>query len=180
MKADKIHPDPSTDLGRAGCDCLDSSQTRRDFLSKTSSLVLAAFVGAGGSPEAAEAVPVSMISANMEGAECTYSLPLSDGVSIDSANQVILVRNANHVYAFALACPHENTALHWHSQDERFQCPRHQAKYQPDGTFMSGRATRNMDRFAIRLEGQNVKVDLNKLYRSDRQKTEWQSAFAIV
>jgi hypothetical protein len=66
------------------------------------------------------------------------------------------------VFAFNLSCPHENTALHWRQNDLRFQCPRHESKYQPDGTFTSGRATRNMERFAIRKDGQNVVIDLAK------------------
>jgi hypothetical protein len=33
-----------------------------------------------------------------------------------------------------------------------------------------------MDRFAIRLDGQKVVVNLAALYRSDQQKTEWESA----
>jgi Rieske Fe-S protein len=85
-----------------------------------------------------------------------------------------------HIYAFALACPHENTALRWRPQDQRFQCPRHESKYQPDGTFLSGRATRNMDRFALRLDGQKIVVNLAKLYQSDRQKTEWEAAVIFL
>jgi hypothetical protein len=40
----------------------------------------------------------------------------------------------------------------------------------------SDRATRNMDRFAIRRDGQKVVVSLVKLYRSDQQKAEWEGA----
>ena len=89
---------------------------------------------------------------------------------------MILVRNANRVFAFPLACPHENTALRWRQQDQRFQCPRHESKYQPDGTFMSGRATRNMDRFPIRRDGPKVVVNLAKLFRSDQQRSDWDAA----
>ncbi len=180
MKEQSIQPEFIDDEGNAGGDCLAAGQTRRNFLGKSSSIVLAALIAAGARPEDAAAFPVYMVSASMEEAECSYDLPPSDSVSIDSNNQVILVRHAGRVYAFALACPHENTALRWRPQDGRFQCPRHQSKYQPDGVFMSGRATRNMDRFAIRLEGQKVIVNLNKLYRSDRQQAEWQSAFIAV
>ena len=52
------------------------------------------------------------------------------------------------VYAFNLSCPHQNTALKWQPDDQRFQCPKHKSRYQPDGTFISGRATRGMDRLA--------------------------------
>ncbi len=151
--------------------------SRRDFLSKSSCAVFAALVASGISAAKAMSLPIDMTSAEAaQGSEHSYPLPSVDGVSIDEDNQVILVRSENHIYAFALACPHQNTALLWRPQDHRFQCPRHQAKYQPDGTFISGHATRNMDRFALRLEGQKIVVDFSKLYRSDQQKAEWNSA----
>ena len=158
------------------CNCSHLEPSRRDFLCRTSYLAFAALVAAGIEPDECHLFPVGIVSAYAEGAECSYDLPSSDGVSIDSGNDVILVRNSNRVYAFSLACPHENTALRWRLQDSRFQCPRHQSKYHPDGTFMSGRATRNMDRFALRLEGRKIVVDLNKLYRSDQQRSDWESA----
>jgi Rieske Fe-S protein len=110
----------------------------------------------------------------------TYPLPASDGVSIDNKRQVILVRWQQKVYAFPLSCPHENTALRWRKGDARFQCPKHESKYQPDGTFTSGRATRNMDRFPVARDGNNVVVDLTKWYRSDTQTAAWGSAYCMV
>jgi nitrite reductase/ring-hydroxylating ferredoxin subunit len=162
------------------CQCLEILGSRREFLAKACCLSIAALVSAGFRTGEAEALPVTPASADPETAECSYNIPSSEGASIDSENQVILVRNANRVYAFALACPHENTALRWYPKDGYFQCPRHKARYQPDGAYVSGRKTRDMDRFAVRLEGQKIIVDLNKLYRSDEQKAEWESAFATV
>ena len=110
----------------------------------------------------------------------SFPLPPADGVNIDKATGVILVRYQGKVMAFNLACPHENTALRWRQEDGRFQCPRHGSKYQPDGTFISGRATRNMDRFAIRRDGDKLIVDVNRLYRSDQQKAEWDAAVVTL
>jgi Rieske Fe-S protein len=93
---------------------------------------------------------------------------------------VILVRWQGDVYAFNLACPHENTALKWRQDDGRFQCPWHNSKYTPEGVFMKGRATRNMDRFAISRDGAGVVVDSNKLWRSDENTAEWNGAFVKV
>ena len=108
--------------------------------------------------------------------EKRYAIPGGDGVSIDRAAEVILVRFHGQVFAFNLACPHENYALRWRDKDMRFQCPEHESRYQPDGTFVDGRATRHMDRFAVRREGAEVVVDLNVLYRSDKQSSEWTAA----
>ena len=82
-----------------------------------------------------------------------YPLPAADGVVIDKAESVIIARFESKAFAFSLACPHQNTALRWIAGKNRFQCPKHESKYQPDGTFIDGRATRSMDRFAGREIG---------------------------
>ena len=161
------------------CGCFEQKMTRRGFLTGTSCALLAALAASG--VKAAHALPVARArSISGQGTEHAYDVPAADGVNIDQDNDVILVRQANHIYAFSLSCPHENTALRWRASDLRFQCPRHESKYQPDGTFTSGRATRNMDRFAIRRDGQKVVVDLAKLYRSDQQKPQWDAAVVTV
>jgi Rieske Fe-S protein len=142
---------------------------------------LAALVAAGARADTLASVRVVLVdAAGAQGSERSYPIPSADGVSIDQQNQVIIVRYANHVFAFSLACPHENTALRWRPEDQRFQCPRHQSKYQPDGAFISGRATRNMDRFAVRRDGNNMIVELAKLYRSDQQSAEWTAAVVTM
>jgi nitrite reductase/ring-hydroxylating ferredoxin subunit len=113
-------------------------------------------------------------------AERAYPVPAADGVTIDRGEQVILVRFQQHAYAFNLACPHENAALRWKERDGHFQCPRHESQYRPDGTFISGRATRNMDRFAIRRAGDQLVVDLDRLFRSDEQPQDWGAAAASL
>jgi len=113
-------------------------------------------------------------------ATVSYPLPAQDGVTIDKDEQVILVRWQQKVFAFPLSCPHENTALRWRQGDLRFQCPKHDSKYRPDGTFMSGRATRNMDRFALSRWKDGVVVELDRFYQSDTQPAEWAAAMLSV
>jgi nitrite reductase/ring-hydroxylating ferredoxin subunit len=158
--------------------CTGCSRTsRRRFFGQLSGAALAAALGSELAPGDAEALPVVEIAgAQTNTDERTYPLPAADGVSIDRDAQVILARYQNRIYAFSLACPHENTALRWRQGDGRFQCPRHESKYQPDGTFISGRATRNMDRFAIRRAGDSIVVDLNEWFRSDQQAAQWSGA----
>ena len=110
------------------------------------------------------------------GSERRYPVPAADGVTIDRKDQVIVVRYQQHLYAFNLACPHENTALKWLPKDWRFQCPKHESRYQPSGQFIDGRATRNMDRLGVRLEEMTLVVDLNKFYRSDKDAAGWAAA----
>lgn len=159
------------------CACFDSDTTRRQFLARASCALAAALAASGVDLAAGHAPPVVMTGAlSQQGTERSYALPSGDAVNIDDDNDLILVRLANHIYAFSLSCPHENTSLRWRPADLRFQCPRHESKYQPDGTFIDGRATRNMDRFAIRRDGQKAVVDLAKLFRSDQQKSDWDAA----
>ncbi len=155
------------------CKCL----SRRRAVGQVSAAVVAAMVGATLLADTAESLPVTQTSGTPIGpGEHTYPVPASDGVTIDRQTQVILVRFQQHAYAFNLACPHENTALRWKEASGRFQCPRHESQYQPDGTFMSGRATRNMDRFAIRRASEGLVVDLNRMFRSDQQPQDWAAA----
>jgi Rieske Fe-S protein len=167
--------------GQSADACGDCTRTsRRGFLGQISSAALAAALASELAGSDAEALPIAESTGGGAEAERTYPLPTTDGVTIDQDAQVILVRHQNRVYAFALACPHENTALRWRQQDVRFQCPRHESKYQPDGTFISGRATRNMDRFAVRRAGDTIVVDVNQWFRSDQQATQWAAAVVTL
>ena len=112
--------------------------------------------------------------------EKRYPIPATDGVSIDKDNEVIVARAGGRVYAFALACPHQNTALRWNADDRQFQCPKHKSRYRDDGTFIEGRATRNMDRLAVRREGATLVVDVDALIQQDEHPAEWAAAFVPV
>ena len=117
---------------------------------------------------------------SVRGNDHTYPIPDADGATIDHDNQVILVRFQGKAYAFNLSCPHQNTALRWHPEDGQFQCPKHHSRYTPDGVFISGRATRSMDRFAVRRDGANIVVDLDRLFRQDEDATDWNAAFVTT
>ena len=105
-----------------------------------------------------------------------YPLPATDGVSIDKKNDTILSRFQGEVIAFSLACPHQNTELRALPGAKGFQCPKHKSRYQPDGTFISGRATRNMDRLPISRDGDALVVDPDVAYRSDKDAAKWAAA----
>lgn len=107
----------------------------------------------------------------------SYALPATDGVLVDKDESVIIARFENRAWAFSLACPHQSTAIRWDSSATRFQCPKHKSRYRPDGTFIEGRATRGLDRFAVRSEGAQLLVNLDLLYREDKNAAEWSAAF---
>jgi Rieske Fe-S protein len=110
----------------------------------------------------------------------TYPIPNVDGVQIDKDNEVILVRWQGNVYAFNLSCPHQRTTLRWNDSAKEFQCPKHKSKYTPSGGFISGRATRGMDRFAIQRAGNNIVVDVDQMFEEDENEVQWKTAFVKV
>ena len=149
---------------------------RRDFL-RSAAALFATMAALGASPAAAEAMSVRVGSAlRVRGSRVSYGIPGTDGATIDKDQQVILVRFQGVVYAFNLSCPHQNTALKWDADDQRFQCPKHKSRYQPDGTFISGRATRGMDRLAIQREGTTVVVNVDVMFEQDEDPAGWAAA----
>lgn len=161
------------------CDAADCvvPPSRRQFLRTAFASVAGAMIAAGMNATTAFAMPLELTEpTRARGPRRSYAIPATDGAQIDKENDVILVRWQDALYAFSLACPHQNTALKW---DERgFQCPKHHSQFTPDGTYVadSGRATRNMDRFAISRDGTGVAVDLDKLYEQDADGAAWTAA----
>ncbi|HZI43336.1 MAG TPA: Rieske (2Fe-2S) protein [Gemmatimonadaceae bacterium] len=150
---------------------------RRAFLRDAAVAAAGIFATLGIVASEAKALPIRLTTPLAARAdERTYPIPTTDGATIDKEESIIVVRWQGEVYVFSLACPHQNTALKWAPQDAQFQCPKHHSKYRPDGSFIEGRATRGMDRFAVRRDGDKVVVDLDKLYQQDKDAAEWKAA----
>jgi Rieske Fe-S protein len=126
------------------------------------------------------ALPIEEGQGQKSGNEVRFPMPAGDGVTIDRKVQVIVVRYQSRVYAFNLACPHENNVLKWLPKDGRFQCTKHDSQYTPNGVYTSGRATRNMDRLGVRQDGGTLVVDLNKFYQSDKDTAGWTAAVVTL
>lgn len=156
------------------CEACPLVSDRRKFLRNVSAIALSAI----SLSLPLRSATAKVLSSTLGGRKfLSYPLPAVDGADIDRDNDVILVRYKDEVFAFNLSCPHQNTALRWNETDMRFQCPKHHSQYQPDGEFITGRATRNMDRLAIRRDPSNtIVVDPDTLYRSDEDAVEWKAA----
>jgi nitrite reductase/ring-hydroxylating ferredoxin subunit len=162
----------------AGC---DGEGGRREFLRQ----VTAILAGVAGSlrigPASLAGLPIAFATGRPTSSdEAAYPIPAEDGATIDKPREVILVRYEKAVYAFGLSCPHQKTPLRWKPDANQFQCPKHKSRFQPDGTFIDGRATRNMDRYAVRRDGDEVRVSLDKLYREDENREEWLAAVVTL
>ena len=125
-------------------------------------------------------LPVTAVQGSGAGPEKSYPIPAGDGVSIDRAAQIIIVRHAGHAYAFALACPHENASVKWVAKENRFQCTKHDSRYTADGEYKEGRATRNLDRFPVRKDGNSIVVSTDRVFRSDQNPAAWAAAAVAV
>lgn len=161
-----------------GQDCFLPTSRRR-FLRDSFLSVAGALVAVGVSRSNALAMPLELTEAiRSSGTTRSYTVPAADGAQVDKDNDVILVRWQNAVYAFSLSCPHQNTALKWDDRDRTFQCPKHHSAFKPDGEYIpgSGRATRNMDRYAIQSQPNGIVVDLDKVYQEDQDGPQWTAA----
>lgn len=157
---------------------------RRDFVRDASLLAAGVLVALGASPSRAVAAPVGLIS-GVDGdrpEDKAYPIPAADGAQIDKDNATMVTRWQGKVYVFSLACPHQNTALRWSDKDGQFECPKHHSRFDPNGVYVkdSGRATRGLDRFAVRKDGNNVVANLDKLYQQDEDEAVWTTAFVTV
>jgi Rieske Fe-S protein len=158
--------------------------SRRRFLRDSFLSVAGALIAVGMHKSTAFAMPLDFTEAKRSvGSMHTYPIPVADGAQIDKANDVILVRWQDAVYAFTLSCPHQNTALKWDDREHTFQCPKHHSRFTATGDYVadSGRATRNMDRLAIQRDGAAaVVVDVDKVFQEDTDGPQWAAAVVKV
>ena len=171
--------DPSDAAPCGGCALVG----RRDFLRDATLMATSALVALGAAPERAAAAPIEFISALGGGREDkAYPIPAADGTQIDKAESAIVTRWQEKVYVFSLACPHQNTALRWYDKQPQFECPKHHSRFTPDGIYIkgSGRATRGLDRMAVRKDGNTVVANLDKLYQQDEAEAAWAAAFITI
>lgn len=168
---------------KAACnDCPAATATRRAFIRDIATMVAAALaVGASASPAAALVRAADEIRpAGARGLLRMYAIPSTDSISIDVDNDLILARWQNRVYAFSLKCPHRGTRLEWHADERRIFCPKHKARFTPNGAHDTGRQSRDLDRYAISRQGGSVSVDLGTVLRADNDANAWSAAVVTV
>lgn len=167
-----MHPsrgNPVTDEtnqdGRTPCDVGDCEATsgRRAFL-RDGLMAVAALSAIAGSRAGASAPLHALARVYATGVATsagtvTYSVPAADGATIDKTNKLILVRFQGMVHAFSLECPHKGTMVQWQPEQSRFYCPKHKSTFKAEGSRIQGKSPRNLDRYAVRLDGGKVVVD---------------------
>jgi nitrite reductase/ring-hydroxylating ferredoxin subunit len=165
-----------------GCErgvCPAGRTSRRTFLQKATVIMGTTAAALGLTSRRGEPSPLSPPD-GPHAAEARYPIPATDGATIDHGAQLIVSRFKGHVAVFALSCPHQNNAVKWLPKDHRFQCTKHDSQYQADGVHTSGRATRNLDRYVIRREGDVVVDALHHWIQSDQDSAAWSAATVAV
>jgi nitrite reductase/ring-hydroxylating ferredoxin subunit len=152
---------------------------RRAFLRAAALGVLGALAGDAALPALAQAIGTTTPTRSGK-LELRYDLPVADGVSVDESNDVILVRWQGRAYAFSAKCPHRGGRLEWRAAEGRVYCPKHKARFRPDGAHDSGRASRDLDRYDIRREGTALVIRLDLLRRADSDPAGWAAAAVEV
>lgn len=154
---------------------------RRAFLERAALGVLAALVAGGLAPTVAMAEHVGEVTPlRSAGNARTYAIPAQDGVFIDTANDLALVRSNGRIYAFSISCPHRGAALQWNAGERRFYCPKHKARFTPDGAHASGRATADLDRYALQRSGAQVIVALDQPLEAKSAPAAWAAAVVVI
>ena len=165
----------------AACNDCPLVVDRRRFLRNTGFAVLATLIATGLRPMTAFAEGVTEIAPKRKvGTRLAYALPGSNSVSVDPGNDVIIARWDNRVWAFSLKCPHRGATLEWRESESRIFCPKHEARFTPDGNHSSGRSTTALDRYALRLEGTEIIVMMDVVLKQDESPAAWASAVVQV
>ena len=168
---------------RGGCDdCPAASIGRRAFLRDVGLSVTAALalIAVGAPPIALAEAVVETKALGKRGAQRTYAVPASDTIQIDADNEVIIARWQNRIYALSLRCPHRGTRLEWVAGEGRVFCPKHKARFLPDGSHDSGRRSRHLDRYDVSRQGSSLLVNLEALRRQDSEPEAWRAAVIVL
>jgi nitrite reductase/ring-hydroxylating ferredoxin subunit len=168
--------DDETDLASGSCFL---TVDRRAFLRAAALGLLGALAGEAVLPTLAGAVGTAT-PASAGKLELRYALPPVDGVAVDEGNEVILIRWQGRAYAFSAKCPHRGARLEWRSAEGRVFCPKHKARFRPDGAHDSGRQSRDLDRYDVRREGTSLVVRLDTLRRADTDPAGWAAAMVMI
>ena len=110
----------------------ESCPSRRLFFQQMGSAALATLALSGLAPNLVLAESVRAISgATLTLGQRAYPVPNADSVSVDEAAGVIIVRAANHLYAFSTECPHRGAQLEFLAAEKTIYCRKHKARFEP-------------------------------------------------
>lgn len=81
-----------------------------------------------------------------------------DGWKIKSERDTawIVREQSGEIVAFSSRCTHLGCAYHWDPYKQMFACPCHNSCFLRSGAVISGPATRPLDRYLVKIEGNRL------------------------
>ena len=70
----------------------------------------------------------------------------------------VVRKSPTEVIALAPQCTHLGCAYHWDAERKEFECPCHTSAFSMDGKVLSGPAPRSLDRYAVKVDGNQLLV----------------------
>jgi len=141
--------------------------TRRDFFGLTWRVLTAFTVG--------QAACIGLRFLASRKAEGSFGEVLIAGLSGDfplgtitpfEQARFFLIRFADGGFlALSSTCPHLACVVGWDATRSRFACPCHGSEFERDGSVLNPPAPRPLDRFAVQIEKDRVKVDTRQALR---------------
>jgi nitrite reductase/ring-hydroxylating ferredoxin subunit len=80
-----------------------------------------------------------------------------------AAGRMYVVNANDYLFALSQKCPHLGCHVPYCESSGRFECPCHGSIYDLAGEYITGPAPRGMDRYEVKLDGDNVVVNTNIL-----------------
>ena len=92
--------------------------------------------------------------------EVTFRINKVDGwkVSSEKTTAWVLKTADDQAIAFAPQCTHLGCAYHWDDSSKNFVCPCHTSAFAIDGRVLSGPAPRPLDRYQVRIAGNELQI----------------------
>jgi len=86
-------------------------------------------------------------------------------ILVKNANTSALVLSdpSNPTQALAVnpVCTHQGCAVDWNADKSKIFCPCHGSTYKPDGTVLKGPATKSLQRYEAKIEGDIILVKVS-------------------
>lgn len=138
------------------------ARAKRRSRRKRSALVLAALMVVGGTAGlfAARGPAWQRVEVNAGSAIPLDRLPEGVSARIVDGVSLFIVRHGHEVKAFVARTNHlGGEMLWWCPAEQVFASPAHSEVYTPDGVAVAGPAPRGLDRVAVRVDGDLVRID---------------------
>lgn len=87
------------------------------------------------------------------------NMPETKGKILEVEGKKLAVININgEVKAFSAICPHKGCEIGWNDEENTWDCPCHNSRFESDGSLKNGPATRGLDSVEIKTDGDNIKI----------------------